>query len=144
MHVVTSSCHLLFVLAILFYTVSYASPTSGTSGTAETVAADVPAVFADPWPAHPGIAPYFGRQTLWLRQRQCLENGSNFCFEDSNRMCPDCGGCCELDGDEWCCPNEGDTCCPGETCCKADETCCRDGCCPKGRRCSNGKCEAPA
>lgn len=144
MHIVTSSHCVALFLAILTCTVSYASPTSETSlPAAETVAANVPLVLADPWPAHPGIAPYFGRQTLRLQKRQCLENGSNFCFDDSNRMCPDCGGCCELDGGSWCCPDEGDTCCPGEACCKADETCCGDGCCPKGRRCSGGKCEAP-
>ena len=130
-------------LALLLSALSGAWPTSETPPTAETAAAYPPLVLADPLPAQLGIAPYFGHQTLWLQKRECLDNGSNFCFEDPGRMCPDCGGCCELGGDSWCCPGDGDTCCPGEACCKADESCCGDGCCPKGRRCSDGKCEVP-
>ncbi|SPN96961.1 uncharacterized protein DNG_00479 [Cephalotrichum gorgonifer] len=123
-------------------------PTSDSSSTLSLIAADDDSVLilADPLPARLGIAPYFGQQptTLRLGKRECLANGTNFCFNDSpTKSCPDCGGCCSLDNEEWCCASEGATCCPGRACCQASETCCGDGCCPRGSTCKSGKCEVP-
>ena len=143
MQVMTSRLPVLPLVALFLCTTSNAYVTSDTSLPAETAVDDSARVFTDPWPARFGIAPFFGRPILFLQKRECLENGSNFCFDDPRRLCPDCGGCCELDGDGWCCSNEDDTCCPGKTCCRSGEACCGDGCCPKGRRCSDGKCEVP-
>lgn len=136
------------ILATLLYTSTAAWPTSNSSpiNTTTPLAAENAALLADPWPARLGIAPYFAVEQLptpWLRKRECLENGSNFCFENNEgKFCPDCGGCCTLGRDEWCC-DEGATCCPGRMCCDAGDTCCGDGCCAQGRSCRNGKCEVP-
>ncbi|CAI4216426.1 unnamed protein product [Parascedosporium putredinis] len=60
---------------------------------------DISFVLLEPWPASNGLEPQYGHQTLWLRKRECLENGSNYCFAEKERFCPDCGGCCSLGSD---------------------------------------------
>lgn len=109
-----------------------------------TLADDVSFLLYDPWPARVGLEPHYGGQrTLWLRKRECLENGSNYCFAEKDGFCPDCGGCCSLGADRWCCQDATATCCPGKACCSAGATCCGTGCCEKGRKCTDGKCELP-
>ncbi|EAQ93247.1 hypothetical protein CHGG_01482 [Chaetomium globosum CBS 148.51] len=51
----------------------------------------------------PGTEPLFGRRerTLDLGKRDCLANGSNYCFGNDVDFCPGCGNCC-VDG-EFCC-----------------------------------------
>lgn len=132
---------LMLFLALLLYARADSLSTSDTTIPAPEPTHISSIIPTDPRPARLGFAPHFGQQTPWLRKRECLGNGTNFCFGDRSRFCPDCGGCCELRGEKWCCPDEGAACCPGERCCGTDERCCGRGCCPKGRRCSRGKCE---
>lgn len=142
MHIMTTPSALALALP-LASVLSSAQPTSETPNLTAGTPQNDSLILIDPWPAHLGFRPHSGQQTPWLRKRECLGNGTNFCFGDRGRFCPDCGGCCDVGGETWCCRDEAATCCPGETCCGADERCCGGGCCPKGRRCLRGRCEAP-
>lgn len=100
------------------------SPSSDLSlGSAASENAAYPATWTDPVPgtrALPGL--YNG--TLDLRKRDCLANGSNYCFGNNVDYCPDCGNCC-LDGNH---------------CCGRGKVCCGSGCCPSDHTCFQGKC----
>ncbi|KAK3695008.1 hypothetical protein B0T22DRAFT_477710 [Podospora appendiculata] len=61
-------------------------------------------------------------------KRDCIANGTTFCFGDTVNSCPSCGTCC-VEG-MYCCPSGGVCCGPGS-------------CCASGQVCSQGKC-APA
>jgi hypothetical protein len=76
----------------------------------------------------PGTEPLFGRRerTLDVGRRDCLANGSNYCFGNDVDFCPGCGNCC-VDGD---------------FCCGAEKVCCGSGCCSSDQVCSQGKCLA--
>ncbi|KAK3328992.1 hypothetical protein B0H66DRAFT_9750 [Apodospora peruviana] len=81
------------------------------------------------WTApRPGLQPFVGHQAhffdlIW--KRDCLSNGSNYCFGNSVNFCSDCGTCC-VDG-LYCC-GRGGTCCGGG-CCVTGLTCSDDGQC---------------
>ncbi len=64
-----------------------------------------------------------------LARRDCLSNGSDYCFgTNSADFCPGCGNCCV----------------EGKYCCAAGKTCCGSGCCESDQVCFQGKCLAPA
>ena len=63
-----------------------------------------------------------------LARRDCLTNGSNYCFGTSVDFCPGCGNCCV----------------EGKYCCGAGKSCCGSGCCESDQVCFQGKCLAPA
>ncbi|KAL2271219.1 hypothetical protein VTJ83DRAFT_590 [Remersonia thermophila] len=91
---------------------------------------------AAPVAGHAGSDPVPGTQALagrWKRgwtigKRDCLPNGSSYCFGNTVEFCPRCG-----------------TCCTGESkhCCDSGSVCCGTGCCPPGQTCSGGKCLPP-
>ena len=65
-------------------------------------------------------------------KRDCLTNGTNFCFGDSSNYCSSCGTCCLAASDnnnKWCCPS--------------GSICCGNACCGSGQTCNNGKCYLP-
>ncbi|KAK3382990.1 hypothetical protein B0T24DRAFT_29780 [Lasiosphaeria ovina] len=74
----------------------------------------------------PGTKPLFGfkEPVLELSKRDCLANGSNFCFDDKTKFCPNCGLCCLDTG----------------ICCSGGSSCCGTGCCTSGQTCSQGQC----
>ncbi|KAL2172093.1 hypothetical protein VTG60DRAFT_463 [Thermothelomyces hinnuleus] len=57
-------------------------------------------------------------------KRDCLANGSNYCFGNDIDFCPDCGNCCV----------------DGKICCGHGKVCCGSGCCLSDQICSQGKC----
>ncbi|KAM7209089.1 hypothetical protein V8F20_000698 [Naviculisporaceae sp. PSN 640] len=66
---------------------------------------------------------------LRLGKRECLSNGSNYCFGNNVNFCADCGTCCV----------------EGLYCCGKGGICCGKGCCASGQTCSeDGKCYSPA
>ncbi|ORY62135.1 uncharacterized protein BCR38DRAFT_233388 [Pseudomassariella vexata] len=65
-----------------------------------------------------------------LFKRDCLSNGSNYCFGNSVDYCPNCGTCCVDSGKQVCCADATSTCCGG-------------GCCAAGELCTNGQCASP-
>ncbi|OAA61169.1 hypothetical protein SPI_05193 [Niveomyces insectorum RCEF 264] len=74
----------------------------------------------------------FRRMSTDLQKRDCLANGTNFCFGNGNNYCGSCGTCCGESGSgskKWCCP--------------ADGICCGSACCANGQTCNDGKCFAP-
>lgn len=72
----------------------------------------------------PGTKALVGLQLLDLGRRDCLSNGSNYCFGNSADFCSDCGNCCV----------------DGNYCCGRGKVCCGSGCCSSGETCSQGKC----
>jgi len=67
-----------------------------------------------------------------LLKRDCLANGSNFCFstdDDDLRFCSGCGTCCSQVQTLWCC--------------SAGSVCCGSSCCGTGQTCTNGICYLP-
>jgi hypothetical protein len=74
----------------------------------------------------PGTKPLFGlnERILDVRRRDCLSNGSNYCFGNNVDFCADCGNCCV----------------DGNYCCGKGKTCCGSGCCESDQICSEGKC----
>lgn len=82
-------------------------------------------------PVYPGLDPLFGKLSLssyYLSRRDCLENGSNYCFGNSVDFCPSCGTCCSSSTSQWCCADATSTCC-GSGCCATGEVCSEDGRC---------------
>ena len=77
----------------------------------------------------PGFKPLYGYQerVLDVAKRDCLPNGTNFCFGDNTNFCPSCGTCCTTGGN---------------FCCSSSQTCCGTGCCSAGETCTSGKCVA--
>lgn len=61
---------------------------------------------------------------LDLGKRECLANGSNYCFGNDVDYCPGCGNCCF----------------GGDYCCGIGKICCGAGCCSSDQTCSEGKC----
>ncbi|KAH8884469.1 hypothetical protein GQ53DRAFT_810808 [Thozetella sp. PMI_491] len=82
-----------------------------------------PPVANDPLP---GFQALYGSQErlidIW--KRDCLPNGTNYCFGDGVSYCSSCGTCCTQ----------------GKYCCSSSQTCCGTGCCDSGETCSEGKC----
>ncbi|KAK4181590.1 hypothetical protein QBC36DRAFT_66040 [Triangularia setosa] len=81
---------------------------------------------SDPIPGTPAL---LGLQehAFGLGRRDCLVNGTNFCFNNNVDSCPGCGNCCR-DGDR-------------KYCCAAGRPCCGSGCCLAGQICSlRGEC----
>ncbi|KAK4202286.1 hypothetical protein QBC40DRAFT_169680 [Triangularia verruculosa] len=78
-------------------------------------------VRSDPVPGTPAI---LGLQehAFGLGRRECLANGTNFCFNNNVDSCPGCGNCCR-DSDR-------------KYCCAAGRPCCGSGCCLAGQICS--------
>ncbi|KAK3337019.1 hypothetical protein B0T19DRAFT_58406 [Cercophora scortea] len=75
----------------------------------------------------PGTKALLGRLHAPVGKRDCLANGTSFCFGDTTHSCPGCGTCCV----------EGMYCCPSGC------VCCGTGsCCAGGQVCSQGKCAA--
>ncbi|EFX05646.1 hypothetical protein CMQ_3715 [Grosmannia clavigera kw1407] len=64
-----------------------------------------------------------------LAKRECLANGTNFCFGNDINYCSSCGTCCSGSSNKWCC--------------SSDSICCGDACCGSGQTCSKGKCYLP-
>ncbi|EJT81580.1 hypothetical protein GGTG_01558 [Gaeumannomyces tritici R3-111a-1] len=62
-----------------------------------------------------------------LSRRDCLPNGTNYCFGNSVNYCLGCGVCCQASG---------------RFCCAAGSVCCGGSCCAAGQTCSNGLCFA--
>lgn len=63
---------------------------------------------------------------LQLSRRDCLPNGTNYCFGNNVNFCAGCGVCCGDSANKWCCA--------------ADGICCGDSCCGKGQSCRQGQC----
>jgi hypothetical protein len=87
-------------------------------------------VFLRRWDPIPGTKAFAGfreRGTIELGRRDCLPNGTNFCFGDSVNFCSNCGTCC-VDG-LYCCGSGG--------------ICCGTGCCASGQTCDQGQCVSP-
>ncbi|KAK0618370.1 hypothetical protein B0T17DRAFT_509912 [Bombardia bombarda] len=74
----------------------------------------------------PGFKALFGLndRVLDIGKRDCLSNGSNFCFGNNVNFCPSCGTCCV----------------DGQYCCSSGGICCAAGCCSSGQICSDGRC----
>lgn len=64
-----------------------------------------------------------------LARRECLANGTNFCFSNDINYCSSCGTCCSSSNSKWCCPSNG--------------ICCGNACCGSGQTCKNGQCFLP-
>lgn len=62
-----------------------------------------------------------------LSRRDCLPNGTNYCFGNSVNYCLGCGVCCQASG---------------RFCCAAGSICCGSSCCAAGQTCNNGLCFA--
>ncbi|KLU87770.1 hypothetical protein MAPG_06763 [Magnaporthiopsis poae ATCC 64411] len=62
-----------------------------------------------------------------LLRRDCLPNGTNYCFGNSINYCLGCGVCCQASG---------------RFCCAAGSICCGSSCCAAGQTCNNGLCFA--
>lgn len=62
-----------------------------------------------------------------LSRRDCLPNGTNYCFGNSVNYCLGCGVCCQASG---------------RFCCAAGSVCCGSSCCAAGQTCNNGLCFA--
>lgn len=87
--------------------------------------------YAYAWtPAVPGTVPLVGvpDRRADLDKRACLSNGTNFCFDDEDKYCANCG-----------------ICCGGSSgyCCASDQQCCGNACCAAGQACSKGQCYLP-
>ncbi|KAK1834687.1 hypothetical protein QBC39DRAFT_327873 [Podospora conica] len=82
----------------------------------------------DPVPGTKAFAGFQQRGVIDLARRDCLPNGTNFCFGDSVNFCASCGTCC-IDG---------------IYCCGAGGICCGTGCCASGQTCDSGKCVSSA
>ncbi|KAL1844283.1 hypothetical protein VTJ49DRAFT_2340 [Mycothermus thermophilus] len=78
----------------------------------------------------PGIKALVGhwQHAATIGRRDCMSNGSNYCFGNDVDFCPRCGTCCMGDS---------------KHCCDDGKVCCGTGCCPAGETCSNGKCLPP-
>ncbi|KAI6358450.1 hypothetical protein MCOR25_007325 [Pyricularia grisea] len=63
---------------------------------------------------------------IQLSRRDCLSNGTNFCFGNNVNYCGGCGVCCADSANKWCCG--------------ADGICCGKSCCGKGQSCRQGQC----
>jgi hypothetical protein len=83
-------------------------------------------------PAYPGLSPQYESMSLssYLFKRDCLANGSNYCFGNTVDFCPNCGTCCTGSAGQFCCSD-------------ATSTCCGSGCCQAGDVCTNGQCATP-
>jgi hypothetical protein len=79
--------------------------------------------WADPFPGTKALFGLHG-QVLSVGRRDCLSNGSNYCFGNNVDFCPDCGNCCI----------------EGKHCCGRGDLCCGSGCCSSDQTCSQGKC----
>ncbi|KAK0748153.1 hypothetical protein B0T21DRAFT_380051 [Apiosordaria backusii] len=77
---------------------------------------------SDPVPGTPAL---LGLQehVFGVGRRDCLANGTNFCFNNNVDSCSGCGNCCR-DGDR-------------KYCCAAGRPCCGSGCCLAGQICSS-------
>lgn len=82
----------------------------------------------DPVPGTKAFAGFQQRGVIDLSRRDCLPNGTNFCFGDSVNFCASCGTCCVA----------------GIYCCGAGGICCGTGCCASGQTCDSGKCVVSA
>ncbi|KAK0667393.1 hypothetical protein QBC41DRAFT_228570 [Cercophora samala] len=76
---------------------------------------------SDPVPGTPALLG-LSEHVFGLGRRDCLANGTNFCFNNNVDSCPGCGNCCR-DGDR-------------KHCCAAGRPCCGSGCCLAGQICS--------
>ncbi|KAL2133044.1 hypothetical protein VTI74DRAFT_2983 [Chaetomium olivicolor] len=113
-------------IAILAFAASLASSTTsdGSDGFIFLGRRDsTKRIWTDPVP---GTRPLFGIQerVLNVGRRDCLANGSNYCFGNNADHCPGCGNCCIQ----------------GKFCCGGGRTCCGTGCCTSDQTCSGGKC----
>ncbi|KAK0731735.1 hypothetical protein B0H67DRAFT_549439 [Lasiosphaeris hirsuta] len=87
-------------------------------------------VFLSNWVAPvPGTRAYVGHQErgkIDIGRRDCLPNGTNYCFGDTVNFCFNCGTCCV----------------DGIYCCGAGGICCGTGCCASGQTCDDGQCKS--
>ncbi|KXX75098.1 hypothetical protein MMYC01_207649, partial [Madurella mycetomatis] len=70
---------------------SLANRTSETGLVLASEETDYSKTWTDPIP---GTKALVGLQLLDLGRRDCLSNGSNYCFGNNSDFCPDCGNCC--------------------------------------------------
>ncbi len=99
----------------------------------------------DPIPAQRGAPPFqhSSPPPFILLRRQCLENGSNFCFGNLVDSCPGCRICCTSVSSKWCCDAQSSICCDDGRCCPVGGVCCGTGCCESGNTCHDGRCMDP-
>lgn len=83
--------------------------------------------WADPVPGTKAYVGLLQRGFLDVGKRDCLPNGTNYCFGDTENFCSACGTCCV----------------DGLYCCGAGGTCCGTGCCASGQTCDKGQCSSP-
>ncbi|CAP60476.1 uncharacterized protein PODANS_1_7720 [Podospora anserina S mat+] len=79
------------------------------------------AIRSDPVPGTPALLG-LTEHIFGVGRRDCLANGTNFCFDNNVDSCSGCGNCCR-DGDR-------------KYCCAAGRPCCGSGCCLAGQICS--------
>ncbi len=115
---------------------SYFVPSSGQSGSYPRPAVgefnvDLSSGFGIPQPTINGTQSFirFQNPPPVLLKRDCLANGTNYCFGDNANYCASCGTCCSADSGKWCCPSDG--------------VCCGSACCASGQTCNNGQCFLP-
>ncbi|KAM7207039.1 hypothetical protein V8F33_000138 [Rhypophila sp. PSN 637] len=82
--------------------------------------------FVEPLAGYEAFVGLWPRPSLKISKRECLENGSNYCFGDNFNFCSDCGTCC-VEG-LYCC-GKGSTCCGTGSCCDPGLICSRYGKC---------------
>lgn len=84
-------------------------------------------LWLDPLPGTKPLSGLLQDHTLdVVGKRDCLANGSNYCFGNTIDFCNGCGNCCL----------------EGRFCCGSGKQCCGSGCCSDGEVCSEGKCLA--
>ena len=72
--------------------------------------------WTDPIPGTKALSGFQEHGVIELGRRDCLPNGTNFCFGNDVNFCSGCGTCCA----------------DGIYCCGAKGTCCGTGCCAAG------------
>ncbi|KAK4043004.1 hypothetical protein C8A01DRAFT_32949 [Parachaetomium inaequale] len=115
------------VLAFAACQVSSSIPKHASSETGLSLGIDANTRYHKTWlDPVPGTKPLFGlyEPTLDVNRRDCLANGSNYCFGNNVDFCPSCGDCC-VDGN-FCC-GSGKVCC-GTGCCSSDQICSQEKC----------------
>jgi len=102
------------------------------SQAARLISTDIPAlandtgqggIWTDPIPGVRALAGFY-QHHLTVGKRDCLSNGSNYCFGNDIDYCAGCGNCCV------------DT----KHCCGSGRICCGTGCCASDETCSGGRC----
>ncbi len=104
---------------------------TGRTGSPQAVAMDLLSGFGIPQAAINGTPSLIRYQDPPpdLYKRDCLANGTNYCFNNNVNYCANCGTCCGTTSDPWCCAS--------------DAICCGSACCAGGQTCSDGQCYLP-